>query len=384
MPEREYDAIIVGGGAAGLFCAIHAGRRGLRVAVLEHNAEVGRKIVISGGGRCNFTNIQTRAENFVSQNPHFCKSALAGFTPQDFVEIVRRHHIAYYEKKLGQLFCRDSSRPIVEMLLAECAAARVKVITSCRIENIDRGKDFCLATTAGRLRSAKLVVACGGLSFPKIGATGFGYDVARQFGLRVVDTRPSLVALVAKDGNFSGLAGISVDSLVTAGGEAFRENILFTHRGLSGPAILQASNYWRPDDAVEIDLAPGIDVAELLLANHQAPSNASTLISRIIPARLADEIAPAKKLSELGPDRIKQIARSINHWTVKFIRTEGYERAEVTLGGVSTAELSSKTMESRRVAGLYFIGEVVDVTGWLGGYNFQWAWASAYAAAKDL
>lgn len=385
-----YDAIIIGGGAAGLFCAITAGRRGRRVVVIEHNAEVGRKIMISGGGRCNFTNREVSAENFVSRNPHFCRSALAGFSPEDFVELVKDHRIAFYEKKLGQLFCRDSSRQIVNMLLAECRSARVRVETSCSVKSVSRNDagEFEAVTSKGVFRAPKLVVACGGLSFPKIGATGFGYDVARQFGLAIEETRPSLVALVMKEKANTRLAGISVDAAVAAGGVTFRENILFTHRGMSGPAILQASNYWDPRIPVMIDLLPDRNIVELLNAPGNTKKTAANFLAKLFPERLSGTLLPpniaAKRIAELSRSDIEAIRANIHERHILFSTTEGYGRAEVTLGGVSTAELSSKTMESRKVAGLYFIGEVVDVTGWLGGYNFQWAWASGHAAGNSI
>lgn len=384
------DAIIIGGGAAGLFCAITAGRRGRRVVVIEHNAEPGRKILISGGGRCNFTNREVSAENFVSRNPHFCRSALAGFGPGDFVDLVKGHRIEYYEKKLGQLFCRDSSRRIVDMLLAECRDARVRVETSCSVKSVTRNDagEFEAATSKGVFRAPKLVVACGGLSFPKIGATGFGYDAARQFGLAIEETRPSLVALVMKEKANTRLAGIAVDAEVAAGGVTFRENILFTHRGMSGPAILQASNYWDPRKPVVIDLLPGRDITELLNEPGNTKKTAANFLAKFFPERLADTLLPpkiaAKRIAELSKSDIEAIRENIHERHILFSSTEGYGRAEVTLGGVSTAELSSKTMESRKVAGLYFIGEVVDVTGWLGGYNFQWAWASGFAAGNAI
>jgi hypothetical protein len=383
-----YDAIIIGGGAAGLFCAIEEGRRGRRVLVIEHNAEVGRKIIISGGGRCNFTNIHTRAENFISTNPHFAKSALARYTPQDFIELVRKHKIAYYEKKLGQLFCRESSRKIVDMLLAECKAARVEIKTGCTIGSVRRGDAFEVDTSQGVLRGKKLVIACGGLSFPKVGATDLGYRVARQFGLKIVETRPSLVALMMQKGNIPSLAGVSIDALVVVGKQTFRENILFTHRGLSGPAILQASNYWHRDETVTIDLLPETDAAELLAANRAKRQTLSNFLSDRLPQRFADAFTDTnlsnKPLDQLSNVDIERTGKTLNAWQVKFSGTEGYDRAEVTLGGVSTDELSSQTMEAKNVPGLYFIGEVVDVTGWLGGYNFQWAWSSGFAAGNSI
>ena len=384
----NYDAIIIGGGAAGLFCAIEAGKRGRRVVVLEHNAEVGRKIIISGGGRCNFTNIHVRAENFLSQNPHFCKSALAGYTPQDFLELVKKHRIAYYEKKLGQLFCRESSRSIVDLLLTECRKARVEIRTGCSVNEVRRNVGFELETSLGVLKADKLVIACGGLSFPKIGASDLGYRIARQYGLTIVDTRPSLVAMVWGGKKFSQLAGVSIGSQVSVGKQSFRENILFTHRGLSGPAILQVSNYWQADEPVTINLLPDMDAAGLITAKRDSRQMLSNFLASVVPQRFAEvftasELANAP-LNQLTNREINEVGRGLNAWQVRFTETEGYGRAEVTLGGVSTNELSSKTMEAKKVPGLYFIGEVVDVTGWLGGYNFQWAWSSAHAAGNAI
>ena len=385
----KYDVVIVGGGAAGLFCAIEAGRRGRRTLVVERNAQPGRKILISGGGRCNFTNIGAGPENFISANPHFAKSALARYTPQDFVGLVRKHRIEYYEKKLGQLFCRESARLIVEMLSKECSAAKADVRTSCSVRSVEKDGNFRIETNQGVFTCESLVIAAGGLSYPKVGATGFGYDVARQFGLKITETRPSLVALVAEASkSFSPLAGVSVDSTASAGKRSFRENILFTHRGLSGPAILQISNYWKKDVPVEIDLLPGSDAVEMLLENGTRKEKLSNFLSRHLPERLVEKFVAAqtqdRPLNQIGHTELQKLGETLNAWKVKFRDTEGYDRAEVTLGGVSTDELSSQTMESRRVSGLYFIGEVVDVTGWLGGYNFQWAWSSAYAAGQAV
>ncbi|MEO8648097.1 MAG: NAD(P)/FAD-dependent oxidoreductase [Acidobacteriota bacterium] len=386
MPD---DVIVIGGGAAGLFCAIEAGRRGRRATVLEHNAEVGRKIVISGGGRCNFTNIHTRPENFISQNPHFARSALAGYTPQDFVGLVRSHQIDFYEKKLGQLFCRESSRSIVEMLLTECRRSRVKIRTGCQIRSVEYNSKFIVETNTGRLESDSLVIAAGGLSFAKIGATRFGYDIAEQFGLKVTATRPSLVPMVIGGLNmFSGLAGISADSVVETDGQNFRENILVTHRGLSGPAILQISNYWQPGKPIAIDLLPDEDLFLLLEENRQSRRRVDNFLGGLLPARLAEHLTADgfkdRRLNQLNNAEIEMLGQRIKELRLQFSGTEGYDRAEVTLGGVSTDELSSKTMEAKNVSGIFFIGEVVDVTGWLGGHNFQWAWSSAFAAAKAL
>ena len=384
----KYDAIIIGGGAAGLFCAIEAGKRGRKVLVIEHNAEVGRKILISGGGRCNFTNVNTSSENFISQNPHFCKSALSRYTPQDFVELVRKHKIAYYEKKLGQLFCRESARDIVDMLLSECSCAPVEIKTLCSVHKVSKNENFSLETNQGVFEAKNLIVACGGLSFPKIGASDLGYRTARQFGLKIVETRPSLVALVLKGDNYKQLAGVSVDAVVSTGKHSFRENILFTHRGLSGPAILQISNYWKPAEVVSLHLAPETDMLTQLSENRQHRMNLGNFLGRFMPQRFADEFAMRefenKPIYQMNEREIGSVAEKLSGWPLRFYETEGYDKAEVTLGGVSTDELSSQTMESKRVPGLYFVGEVVDVTGWLGGYNFQWAWASGYAAGNAI
>ena len=383
----KFDSIIIGAGAAGLFCAIEAGKRGRRVLVVEHNAQVGRKILISGGGRCNFTNREVKPENFISNNPHFCKSALARYTPQDFIELVKKHRIEFYEKKLGQLFCRESSRQIVEMLLEECRKAKVEIRANCSVKNLDKNDFFTVETNQGVFHSESVVVATGGLSFPKIGATDFGFKIAKQFGLKLVQTRPALVPLVFADGaNFSRLAGISVDSIVSFGKQAFRENILFTHRGLSGPAVLQISNYWQKEKPVSIDLMPDADAFEILENNRTSKQNLDNFLSKFLPNRFTEiftERASANKpVAQLSRKEIEKIAESLNNWQVKFDETEGYHKAEVTLGGVDTNELSSQKMESKRVKNLYFVGEVVDVTGWLGGYNFQWAWSSGFAAGQ--
>ena len=385
----QYDVVIIGGGAAGLFCAVQAGRRRRKTLVIEHNAQVGKKILISGGGRCNFTNLGTTAENFISENPHFAKSALARYTPEDFVRLVRKHRIDHYEKKLGQLFCRDSARRIVDMLLAECESAGVEIRLSCSVKKLEFLDRFSLETMSGTMTADRLVIAAGGLSYPKIGATDLGYQVAGQFGIKLTNTRPSLVALVAaNNGGYSKLAGISVDSAVSTGKHLFRENILFTHRGLSGPATLQISNFWKKDEPVEIDLLPGDDIARLLENNRHRSQKTSNFLAELLPQRFVDSLPasqiPHKPMNRLSNAEIEQIAERLSNWKVKFTDTEGYGRAEVTLGGVSTRELSSQTMESKKVPGLYFIGEVVDVTGWLGGYNFQWAWASGYAAGTSV
>lgn len=386
----KFDAIIIGAGAAGLFCAMEAGKRGRKILVIERNAQTGRKILISGGGRCNFTNVNTRAENFVSQNPHFAKSALARYTPQDFIELVKKHRIQFYEKKLGQLFCKESARQIVEMLLEECRAAKVEIRANCMVKTVNKNALFEIETNQGVFQSESLVIATGGLSFPKIGASDFGYRIARQFGLKITETRASLVPLVfeKKAQNFIRLAGVSVDSTASSGKASFRENILFTHRGLSGPAVLQISNYWQKEKAVSIDLLPNENALELLEKNHSSRQNLDNFLSRFLPNRFSEVFTAQnfanKPLNQFSRSEIEQIADRLNNWQVKFIETEGYDKAEVTLGGVETGELSSQTLEAKKAPGLYFIGEVVDVTGWLGGYNFQWAWSSAFAAGQVI
>jgi hypothetical protein len=390
-PDRKTkkDVIVIGGGAAGLFCAIEAGKRGRRVLVLEHADRVGKKIAISGGGRCNFTNVYSTAQNFLSANPSFVKSALARYSPQDFIALVEKHGIAYHEKKLGQLFCDDSSRRIIEMLLDECASANVEIRLNCLVRRVEKEAAFILETNQGRFESDSLVVATGGLSVPPLGATDFGYRLARQFGLRIRETRPALVPLTFASAalqDLKALSGISIDALVACNGIDFRENILLTHRGLSGPAILQISSYWKKGDALSIDLLPGRDAREILTARHQSEMELANLLSQYLPRRFAhawcDLYAPSRPLKSYSTKEIEEVARGLRAWHLKPDGTEGYRKAEVTLGGVDTGELSSKTMEARKAHGLYFIGEVVDVTGHLGGHNFQWAWASGFAAGQ--
>ncbi|HEX6183928.1 MAG TPA: NAD(P)/FAD-dependent oxidoreductase [Pyrinomonadaceae bacterium] len=385
------DVIVIGGGAAGLMCAFEAGRRGRRVVVLEHNERVGRKIEISGGGRCNFTNVETAPGNFISRNPHFAKSALARYTPADFVALVRRHRIAYHEKKLGQLFCDGSSRQIVSMLLAECDAAHVEVRTGCRVEEVQKDERFRVKTSRGVFESESLVVATGGLSIPKLGATDFGYRLARQFGLKVVQPEPGLVplTLTPRDlASFQPLSGVSIPAVVYCGGAEFAENVLVTHRGLSGPAVLQISTYWSRGEEVSFDLIPGTDMVTMLAVYRARGVELQTALGRHLPKRFAqvwaEMFAPRKPLRSYTDDEIQSLSDDLHDWCVRPAGTEGFQKAEVTKGGVSTDELSSKTMEARRVPGLYFIGEVVDVTGHLGGYNFQWAWASAHAAGENV
>jgi predicted Rossmann fold flavoprotein len=382
------DVLIIGAGAAGLMCAIEAGKRGRRVTVLEHNERVGLKIAISGGGRCNFTNLGASPDNFLSANPDFCKSALARYTPWDFIALVEKHRIPYHEKKLGQQFCDTSSRAIIEMLLAECAAAGVEIRTHCRVTEVRRSDRFHLETSSGPLDSAALVIATGGLSFPKLGATDFGYRLARQFGLKLTEIRPGLVPLTfaAADQPLHALSGLSVPVVARHAGAEFRENLLFTHRGLSGPAILQISSYWREGGAIRFDLLPDESAADLLPRARREALDPVTLLSQHWPRRFAEawcaRHAPAKSLAHFTTAEQASLTTLLHAWPLTFSGTEGYPKAEVTLGGIDTAELSSKTMEARRVPGLFFIGEVVDVTGWLGGYNFQWAWASGHAAGQ--
>jgi len=385
---HNFDVIVLGGGAAGLLCAIEAGKRGRRVVLLERAEKIGKKILISGGGRCNFTNLHTQPKHFLSENPHFAKSALARYTPADFIALVEKHGIAYHEKTLGQLFCDNSATQITTMLESECRAANVKIVVDAKIGEVRRDTAFSASTEATEYRAPALVVATGGVSIPKMGATGFGYDLARQFGLNIVPTRPALVPLLfhaADRKRYTDLAGVSTDVIASAGNSAFREKMLFTHRGLSGPAILQASSYWKEGDTLQIDLAPGCDATQKIReAGTRTTAVAEKALHEFLPQRLAErwlKFHPPKAWTNTALDAFE---RQLHSWQVHPAGTEGYEKAEVTAGGVDTAELSSKTMESRKVSGLFFIGEVVDVTGHLGGFNFQWAWASAAAAGRAV
>ncbi len=388
---KTTDVIVLGGGAAGLFCALTAGRRGRRVLVLEGAEKVGKKILISGGGRCNFTNLHAAPENFLSENPNFAKSALARFTPQDFLALVARHRIRYHEKKLGQLFCDESAREIVGMLLRECEAARVEIRVNCRIEAVEKEARFVVRTSQGRFESDSLVVATGGLSIPKMGATDFGHRLARQFGLRVTQTRPALVPLTLAPPDLTPLqplSGVSLDAVVRFRRQTFRENVLLTHHGLSGPAILQISSYWQPGEPIEIDLLPDDPEDRLLREEADGTRELRTVLGQAWSQRFAqtwtDLHAPSRPMRRFSPRELRAVAEKIHHWRLLPNGTEGYRKAEVTAGGVDTRELSSATMEARLVPGLHFIGEVVDVTGWLGGYNFQWAWASGHAAGQAV
>ena len=388
----NYDVIVIGGGAAGLMCAMEAGKRGRSVVVLEHAERLGKKILISGGGRCNFTNLGVSAANFVtSGSPHFCKSALARFTPADFISLVEKHGIAYHEKKLGQLFCDSSSRQIVEMLEAECAAANVEIRLNCRVAGVRREVGYEVETNSGLMTSQSVVVATGGLSFPKLGATDFGYGLADQFGLKMIRRRPGLVPLTfaPEDGRlYSQLSGLSLDVIATVFNAKFRENILFTHRGVSGPAILQVSNYREEGEPIEFDLLPEKSALALLNHHRSEKKELSTVLSQWLPQRFVQiwcqTNMPSRPMNRYAPRELESIAAGLHSWKICPEGDEGYPKAEVTLGGIDTNEISSKTMEARRCPGLFFIGEVVDVTGWLGGYNFQWAWASGFAAGQQV
>jgi predicted Rossmann fold flavoprotein len=386
--DHKFDALILGGGAAGLMCAVEAGKRGRRVCVLERADQPGKKILISGGGRCNFTNIYTTPENFISANPHFAKSALARYTPANFIELVEKHRIWYHEKTLGQLFCDSSAQEITNMLEAEREAAGVKIFLKCEIREVSRTTEFAVRTDSDEFRAPALVVATGGLSISKMGATPFGYDLARQFGLRIVQTRPGLVPFIlsGKDrSQYGGLAGVSADVIATAGEQAFREKMLFTHKGLSGPAILQISSYWSAGTPIRIDLAPEREItAAILQAKVRNITAARSAFVGTLPKRLAETWLDVHAPRIWTNQALKGLERQIHAWELTPADTEGYEKAEVTAGGVDTDELSSKTMESLKVPGLFFIGEVVDVTGQLGGFNFQWAWASGAAAGRSL
>jgi predicted Rossmann fold flavoprotein len=392
--KHSFDVLILGGGAAGLMCAIEAGKRGRRVAVLEHADRLGKKILISGGGRCNFTNIGCQPENFLSANPHFAKSALARYTASDFIALVEKHGIPYHEKTLGQLFCDRSARDILAMLEEECRAAGVSILLNAKIQEVSRADDFLareflVRTQDAEFRAPALVVATGGLSIPKMGATSFGYDLARQFGIKIREPRLGLVPLILNEEDrscYCDLAGVSVGVAVASGGQEFREQMLITHRGLSGPAILQISSYWEKPEAIRIDLAPERD----LTAAFRDPKTPRTLaalraeLKNVLPNRLADRWLDLHAPASWTNAALAAFEREVHGWSIAPAGTEGFEKAEVTAGGVDTEELSAKTMESRKVPGLLFIGEVVDVTGQLGGFNFQWAWASGAAAGRAV
>ena len=391
---HSHDLLVIGGGAAGLMCALTAGQRGKRVLVIEHANRVGKKILMSGGGRCNFTNTGTTPANYLSANPHFCKSALARYTPQHFIELVERHGIAYHEKELGQLFCDDSSKQIVKLLVDECEWAGVRIETSCsveRVQAVDGG--FRLHTSRGTYSAPSLVVASGGLSIPSMGATGFGHELARQFGHTVLPTRAGLVPLTLSgkhQEHFQDLSGVALPIEASCNGLRFRNFMLLTHRGVSGPSILQISSYWQPGDDLRLDLLPDGDALQLL-REQQATRPAAelkTVLSDLLPRRFAQRLCelwlPNRPMKQFNEPQLRDIASKLQSWPLVASGTEGYRTAEVTLGGVDTDEVSSSTLQSKKIPGLYFIGEVIDVTGWLGGYNFQWAWASGHAAGNAV
>jgi len=389
---QQFDVIVLGAGAAGLMCAMTAGARGRRVLLLDHADAVGKKILISGGGRCNFTNSGVVAERFISANPHFARSALSRYTQHDFIALVRKHAIAFHEKTLGQLFCDGSARAVVAMLLTECAAVGVDVRVGHRVTEVTRAESFRVETSGGAFAAPALVLATGGLSIPKMGATGFAHDLAARFGLGLTALRPGLVPLTF-DGEvlalMQPLAGVASEVVASCGKRAFREAMLFTHRGLSGPAILQISSYWREGQAISVDLAPGRDVAGMLLAAKRARPNAAlrTVLGDVLPARLAAALAGRFGDGAMAQQRdrsLAEVADWVRAWTLEPSGTEGYAKAEVTLGGVDTACLSQQTMAAKDVPGLFVIGEAVDVTGWLGGYNFQWAWSSGWCAGMAI
>jgi hypothetical protein len=393
MPQtpRQFDVIVLGAGAAGLMCAAVAGQRGRRVALLEHNGQPGRKILISGGGRCNFTNLHCGPENFLSENPHFAKSALALYRPQDFIELVERYGIAWHEKTLGQLFCDASARAILDMLLAECKLGGVELVLNAHgieAKSCNGAGGFRVASSQGEFQAEALVVATGGLSIPPMGATGLGYDLARQFGLAVVAPRPALVPLLlgGEEAGWTELAGVAAEVVAQAGGAQFREKMLVTHRGLSGPAVLQASSYWRPGEALVLDWAPQLDAGTELLGALRKPGAGRDLaalkqaLREVLPQRLANRLAEVGGPKGWSNAALEACERRLHRWEMHPVGTEGFAKAEVTAGGVDTGGLQARTMEARAVPGLFFIGEVVDVTGHLGGFNFQWAWASGVAA----
>lgn len=404
LKKISRNVVIIGAGAAGMMCAIEAGKRGRSVILLDHAHKLAEKIRISGGGRCNFTNRYVKPENYLSENPHFCRSALARFTPQDFIALIEKHGIRYHEKKSGQLFCDDSSQQIIDMMQRECASAGVDWQMPSQVQRIEfvadnsavecSGKRFLITTEQNVIATDSLVIATGGISIPQIGASPFGYQVANQFDIRVTLLRPGLVGLTFTADDFTGfkdISGISIDAVVSCDNASFRENVLFTHRGLSGPAILQISSYWQPSKPLHINILPQLDVSQIFSEHRQSAVLLPNLLARYLPKRFvqiwcsaifAELSSVAKPMKQYRDNELHRIADRIHDWHIFPSGTVGYKKAEVTLGGVDTHELSSKTMESKRMPGLYFIGEVVDVTGQLGGYNFQWAWSSGYAAGQ--
>lgn len=396
---KQFDVAVIGAGAAGLMCAAVAGQRGLSVVLIDHAEKLAEKIRISGGGRCNFTNLYASPQNFLSQNPHFCKSALSRYTPQDFLDLMKRYRIAYHEKHKGQLFCDRSAEDIIDMLRAECDAGNVTWRMPCKVDAIDRQDEvFRLATDSGEILARKVVIATGGLSIPKIGATDFAFRIARQFDLKLVEPTPALVPLTFDEKTwqpFVSLAGISLPVEIETGGKKsrghFREDLLFTHRGLSGPAVLQISSYWEPGAALTVNLLPEMDVAQMLIDGKGViKKNLGNYLAQLLPSRLAEgwlqvnDFNPEARLADMQDKQLRRLGESLNRWQIVPNGTEGYRKAEVTRGGVDTRELSQQTMMANKVPGLYFIGEAVDVTGWLGGYNFQWAWASGFVAGSAV
>ena len=398
---KQFDVAVIGAGAAGMMCAAVAAQRGKRVVLIDHAEKLAEKIRISGGGRCNFTNINTTHQNFLSDNPHFCKSALSRYTPQDFLALVKKHRIGYHEKHRGQLFCNDSAEQIIQMLKAECAAGDVTWRMPCKVETLTQSEaGFQIVTDSGEIEAASVVIATGGLSIPKIGATDFGYRIAEQFGLRMVEPRPGLVPLTFDGPSwevFAPLAGIALEVEVETGSNKgkgnkrgfFKEDLLFTHRGLSGPAILQISSFWQPGTPILINLLPEMDVAQVLIEGKGTlKKQLGNVLSQWLPARLAEgliaanDLAVDARVADMPDAKLRKLGDAINRWAIVPAGSEGYRKAEVTLGGIDTRELSQQTMMANKVPGLYFIGEAVDVTGWLGGYNFQWAWASGVAAGQ--
>ncbi len=391
--KNKNDVIVIGAGAAGLMCALTAGQRGRSVLLLDHASAVGKKIIISGGGRCNFTNRNVKAEHFISQNPHFCKSALSRFGPEEFIALVERYKIRYFEKTLGQLFCTGRSREILNMLLEECRVGQIQIKTNCTVKGIAKSDCFNLDTSLGDLRCASLVIATGGLSYAKIGASDFGYKCATQFGLKILPRRPGLVSLTLGGPDlkrFEGLSGVAAEVSVSCNGKTFHEAMLITHKGLSGPAILQISNYWHPGDKITINLLPHLNLGETIAAwrKHRPAATLKTLLAEHLSKRLAQRgltfITDNKAVNQYNQQEILSIAQHFHQWRLIPSGTTGYRVAEVTTGGVDTRGLSSKSFEATDVPGLYFIGEVLDVTGWLGGYNFQWAWSSGYCAGLTV
>ncbi|MBI5076439.1 MAG: NAD(P)/FAD-dependent oxidoreductase [Nitrospirae bacterium] len=385
----QKDVIIIGAGASGLICAIEAGKRGRSVLVLDHSQKIGSKIRISGGGRCNFTNLHVSAEHYISQNPHFCRSALSRYTPEDFISLLRKYRITFHEKEAGQLFCDATSAEIIVMLRAECEKAGADIHLGCSVKSIKHDGLFSVATDRGTFQAESLVIATGGLSYPKLGATDFGIKIAEQFKINVISPRPGLVPLTLSGKEleiFRDLSGVSINAEVTVNRTSFRGSLLFTHRGLSGPAILQISSYWNKGDLLSIDLLPGVNAYELLLANRQSRKEIKTLLSQYLPSRFTQawcsNYLQTKPVCQFIERELREAADKLHAWQVKPSGTEGYGAAEVTVGGIDTDEVSSKTMETKKVPGLYVIGEVLDVTGQLGGFNLHWAWASGHAAGQ--